>query len=125
MKNQIKISVIIPVYNTQKYIKRCIDSVINQTYKDIEIIIINDGSTDKSLIEIQRYSSLKNVKIIDLKNNIGLGASRNIGIKQSSGDYITFVDSDDWLDSNFISDNLIYLSDSENDIICTGLRLIN
>ncbi|MBU3101554.1 MULTISPECIES: glycosyltransferase family 2 protein [Clostridium] len=97
-----KISVIVPVYNSEKYIKKCIESIINQSYRDIEIVFINDGSTDGSLNIIQKYKKLDNrIKVIN-QSNSGVSAARNNGIKNSIGDYITFVDSDDYIDSKMI-----------------------
>lgn len=96
-----KISVIIPVYNTEKYIKKCIDSVINQSYENIEIIIVNDGSEDKSGEIIKEYITSYNNKIVYLeKENGGLSDSRNYGMKHATGDYICFIDSDDYIDSD-------------------------
>lgn len=95
----IKVSLIIPVYNTGKYLKRCLDSVINQTLKDIEIIIINDGSTDNSDNIIKSYKD-KRINYIK-QTNKGIGKTRNKGIDISKGEYIAFVDSDDYLDLNF------------------------
>ena len=93
-----KVSVIIPVYNVEKYLARCLDSVINQTLSDIEIICVNDGSTDGSPEILQHYAAQdERIKIINQKN-AGLGAARNVGIKNAIGTYLFFVDSDDWLD---------------------------
>ena len=97
MNNPIKITVIIPVYNVENYLKECLDSIINQTLKDIEIICINDGSTDKSLNILETYAKKdKRIKIIN-QNNHGSGYCRNIGIKEAKGKYISFVDSDDFI----------------------------
>lgn len=95
--NQDKISVIIPVYNVENYLEKCLDSVINQTLEEIEIICVNDGSTDNSL-EILREYSLKDdrIKIINTANH-GLGAARNNGLKVATGEYVFFLDSDDWI----------------------------
>lgn len=90
----VKISVIIPVYNSEKYLEQCLDSVINQDFKDIEIICVNDGSTDGSLSVLQKY---KQIKLID-KKNTGAGDSRNKGLEIASGEYILFLDSDDFLE---------------------------
>lgn len=93
-----KISVIIPVYNTEEYLEKCIESVINQTYKNLEIILVNDGSTDGSP-EICKRFQMKDDRIIVIdKENQGLVAARKTGVKEASGEYITFVDSDDWID---------------------------
>lgn len=93
-----KVSIIIPIYNTEKYIKDCLDSVVNQTLDDIEIICINDGSTDNSLKLINDYAKRdKRIKVINQENK-GQGTARNIGIKESKGEYIGFVDFDDYID---------------------------
>jgi glycosyltransferase involved in cell wall biosynthesis len=95
-----KISIIMPVYNSEKYLKDSIESIINQTFRDFEFIIINDGSTDNSLKIIKEYTKLdERIKIIDQKNT-GVSYSRNMGIKKSTGEYVAFIDSDDiWLEN--------------------------
>lgn len=96
------ISIILPVYNSEKYLKRCIDSIVNQTYQNLEIIIINDGSTDDSLSIIKEFIKQdKRIILIDKKNE-GVSKARNIGIEKANGEYITFIDSDDWLEDNAI-----------------------
>ena len=98
------------LYNTEKYIKKCIESIINQTYKDIEIIIVNDGSEDSSEKIIESYID-KNVNIIYLKKeNGGLSDARNYGLKRATGDYICFVDSDDYLDTKLFENLENYIS---------------
>ena len=93
----IKISVIVPVYNTEKYLPKCLDSLVNQTLKDIEIIIVNDGSPDNSQKIIDDYvKKYKNIKAFEKKNG-GLSDARNYGIKKASGEYIAFLDSDDYV----------------------------
>jgi glycosyltransferase involved in cell wall biosynthesis len=97
-----KISVIIPVYNVEKYLAQCLDSVINQTYKNIEIICVNDGSTDGSLKILEQYAAKdKRIKIISQKN-AGLNGARNTGLRNATGTYITFIDSDDWMDLDWV-----------------------
>lgn len=96
----IKISIIIPVYNVEKYINKCLDSILNQTLTDIEIIIINDGSNDKSLEICKQYSEKDSRIILIDKKNEGVSVARNKGIEVSKGEYILFVDSDDWIDEN-------------------------
>ncbi len=85
-----KFSIIIPVYNVEEYIKECLDSVVNQTYKDYEVIVVNDGTKDKSMDIVKKYD----VKVINQENQ-GLSAARNNGVKHSKGDYLLFLDSDD------------------------------
>ena len=92
-----KFSIIIPVYNVEKYIEDCLESVTNQTYKNYEVLIINDGSTDNSRKIIEKYKKNKNIKIIDQKNQ-GLSSARNNGVTHAKGDYILFLDSDDYLE---------------------------
>ena len=107
--NNPKISVIIPVYNVEKYLSECLDSVVNQTLKDIEIICVNDGSTDSSLKILKEYASKDSrIKIID-KENEGQGYARKVGLKMASGKYILFLDSDDKYDS-YHSLEYLYIS---------------
>ncbi len=92
-----KVSIIVPVFNTKKYLKKCLDSLINQTLKDIEIIVVNDGSSDDSQKIINMYYKKHPSKIVPvIKKNEGLGIARNYGIRIAKGDFIGFVDSDDW-----------------------------
>lgn len=92
-----KISVIVPIYNVEKYLRRCIDSIINQTYKNLEIILVNDGSLDGSLDICKKYKKIDSrIKLVN-KNNGGLSSARNEGLKIATGDYISFIDSDDWI----------------------------
>lgn len=94
-----KISVIIPVYNVERFIDRCIKSVVNQTLQDIEIIIVNDGSQDNSELFIKKYLNSEKIKYFK-KGNGGLSSARNFGINRANGEYIAFLDSDDYIDFN-------------------------
>lgn len=95
-----KISIIVPVYNVEKYLCQCLDSIINQTYKNLEIILVNDGSKDNSPIICDEYAKKdKRIKVVH-QNNKGVSSARNKGIELSTGDYIMFVDSDDWIDKD-------------------------
>ena len=97
-----RVSVIIPVYNTEKFIEKCLDSVCNQTLSDIEIICINDASTDNSLEILKHYASQDNrIQIINFEENKGAALARNTGIDAATGEYIGFVDSDDFVDLDF------------------------
>ena len=97
-----KVSIIIPVYNTEKYLRKCLDSVCNQTLQDIEIICVNDCSTDDSLEILKEYASNDNrIKIINFTENKGVAVARNTAIEQAKGEYIGFVDSDDYVDLDF------------------------
>ena len=120
-----KISVIITVYNVEKYLSRCLDSVVNQTFKDLEIICVNDGSTDNSAEILDRYASKdKRIIIINQKNG-GLSAARNTGLRHASGQYIGFVDSDDWIDIDYY-ECLVGLAEKNNaDIVMAGMRVVD
>ena len=116
-----KYSIIVPVYNVEKYINECLSSLINQTYKNIEIVVINDGSSDNSLSLIEEYSRIDDrIRVIDQKN-MGLGYTRNVGIDNAVGDYILFVDSDDYISLNTCEEIEAVLSyNNEVDIIVLG-----
>lgn len=96
------ISVIIPVYNVEKYLETCLDSVMNQTYRDLEIILVNDGSTDRSRDICMQYAQADSRMIFLEEENQGLSAARNLGIDRAKGEYITFVDSDDFIAANML-----------------------
>ena len=96
-----KVSIIIPVYNVEPYVARCIDSVVNQTYNNLQIIVVNDGSIDNSLQILNTYNDDR-LQIIT-KENGGLSSARNEGLKYVVGDYILFIDSDDWIHLNMIN----------------------
>ena len=97
---QPKISVIIPVYNVEKYLRECLDSIVNQTFKDIEIICVDDGSTDKSLEILREYEQKDKRIIVISQPNKGVSTARNIGMQQATGKYMMFVDSDDYITQN-------------------------
>ena len=99
-----KISIIVPIYNCNDYLDKCIYSLIHQTYQNIEIILIDDGSTDNSLEKCLEYQKNDNRIMVISKENGGVSSARNEGIKKSNGKYIMFVDSDDYLDLNVVSD---------------------
>lgn len=110
-------SVIIPVYNVEKYITKCLKSILNQTYSDYEIIIVNDGSTDSSIKILEKYQSyISNLKIINQQNR-GLGGARNTGIRYARGDYLVFLDSDDYVAQNMLETIDMYLKKYNLDII--------
>ena len=117
MNNKILISIIVPLYNCEKFISDCIESLLNQTYDNVEIIIVNDGSKDNSLeIAKQFQQKDKRVKVLDQKNQ-GANAARNTGIKNASGDYCMFVDADDWLELNAVETLVNKLNNTDYDII--------
>ncbi|RVU70936.1 MULTISPECIES: glycosyltransferase family 2 protein [Lactobacillus] len=97
------ISIIIPIYNVEKYLKRCLDSVEKQIYTNLEIILINDGSTDDSLVIAEEYAKKDSRIKIFSETNHGLSAARNLGLKHVTGEYITFIDSDDYVSNDYVS----------------------
>lgn len=130
----VTLSIIIPVYNLELYIQRCLDSVIEQTYKDLEIIVVNDGSKDHSLEIIKKYACKDTrIKVID-KENGGVTSCRNIGIKQAQGEYLFFLDGDDWLEretlerlcqcakeksADIVLGNVYFSSDTKDKMVAT------
>lgn len=107
------ISIIIPIYNVERYLSKCLDSVVNQIYTNLEIILVNDGSTDNSLEIAKKYAKKDNrIKILS-ETNHGLSTARNIGLRHATGDYITFIDSDDYVSNDYIS-YLYYLLKKSN-----------
>lgn len=112
-----KVSVIVPIYNVEKFLSQCLDCLINQTLKDIEIICVNDGSTDNSLQILEEYSQKdERIKIINQANG-GLSSARNSGIKIAQGEFIGFLDSDDYLDLNFYESLYSRAKDTNSDIV--------
>ncbi len=115
-----KVSVIIPVYNVEKYLGECFDSVLGQTLKDIEVICLNDGSTDSSLSIMQKYAQIDSrVRVID-KVNEGVGITRNRGIKAAFGDYVAFIDPDDMYPAEDVLEILYNNAIKNNVLICGG-----
>ena len=98
------VSVIVPIHNTQKYLKKCLNSIINQTYKNLEILLINDGSTDKSASIIENFAKLDSrIKVFTHEVAQGVDKARNVGLDNATGEFISFVDADDWIPKNAIS----------------------
>lgn len=111
-----KISVIIPAYNAEKYLDQCVESVQSQIYDNIEIIIVNDGSTDRTAAMIERLKEKDSrIRTLHKRKNEGLGAARNSALELVTGQYVLFLDSDDWIDPNHISDlyDLLVRTDSD------------
>ena len=116
-----KVSVIVPVYNVENYIDKCLTSLINQTLKDIEIIIINDGSTDNSQIIINKYAKkYKRIKSYTQENK-GQAAARNFGLTKSTAEYITFVDSDDYIENTMLEKLYNEIIKNDYDIIVSDI----
>ena len=120
-----KISVIVPIYNVEKYLEKCLDSLVNQTLKDIEIILVNDGSTDNSGQIAKEYVSKYKEKIVYLeKQNGGLSDARNYGLEYAKGDYISFVDSDDYISKNLYSELAKYMEE-DYDMVKFGILTVD
>jgi len=119
--NNLLFSIIIPVYNIEQYLKQCLESIINQSYNNIEVILINDGSTDKSGVICEEVSILDNrFKVVHTENR-GVSSARNMGLSIATGDYIVFVDSDDWLENKAIEKINNLLQDRLYDLIIFGV----
>ena len=124
MKNFI--SIIIPVYNSEKYISRCLDSILRQSYKKFEIIIIDDGSTDNSYKIMENYYKKYPEKIrIFTQKNFGVAVTRNKGIKVSTGEYIMFIDNDDFIDFDYLSTFIFEIKKNKCDIVVGGYKRPN
>ena len=114
-----KVTVIIPMHNSSKHIEECLESVINQTYKNLEIIVVDDASTDNSL-ELVKNIEDNRIKLIELRENVGAGIARNKGIEVASGDYISFLDSDDYWVLDKIERQVKFMEDNNYTFIYGG-----
>lgn len=124
--NQPKVSVIIPIYNVEQYLSKCLDSIINQTYKNLEIICINDGSPDNSLAILEEYAKKDSRIIIINQGNAGVSTARNRGLDIATGEYISFVDPDDWIESNTYESTVnLFEKNPKVDLITFGTNIIN
>lgn len=117
------ISVIVPVYNTEKYLKQCIDSILAQTYRGFELVFVNDGSTDNSLQVLESYRDPR-IRIIN-QENMGLSAARNKGLEVCNGEYVIFIDSDDYVHPLFLENMIGILRMSKADIVQCKLNLFS
>lgn len=118
MQKKPLVSIIIPVYNVQNYLEDCLNSVLQQTYKNIEIIIVDDGSTDNSPEILRKYNSIyKNILVVFQKKNAGQGRARNIGIEHANGKYILFVDADDFIEQEAINYLIKEIGEKDIDLI--------
>ena len=122
----IKVSVIVPIYNTEKFLRKCIESIVNQTLGEIEIILISGGSTDNSYIICEEYSRKYPKKIRYINNkNIGCSATRNLGISLAKGKYVAFVDSDDYIEQEMYQEMYEKAQKENLDIVVCGINYIN
>ena len=113
-----KLSVIVPIYNVEQYIHKCVDSILNQNFKDFELILVDDGSPDSCGKICDEYAQKdERVKVIH-KVNGGLSDARNFGLEKAKGEYVSFIDSDDWVDENIYSESLKYMEENDLDIVC-------
>lgn len=124
MPNKITISIIVPVYNVEIYLEKCIESILSQTFKDFELILVDDGSNDNSAKICDEYSKKdRRIKVVHKKNG-GLSSARNIGLDLAKGEYIGFVDSDDFISPNMFSELYNTIRKSNSDLaICNFLRI--
>ncbi len=120
-----KITVVIPVYNTEKYLNRCVDSVLSQTFRNIEVILVDDGSTDNSGTICDDYAMSDSRVSVIHKENGGASDSRNVGLKAASGDYIHFIDSDDKVLESNVYERMIYILEEKPDIVFSKLKSFN
>ena len=114
-----KLSIIIPVYNIEKYISNCLNSILSQSFQYFEVICVNDGSTDNSLLELQKYRNDERVIIIDKKNE-GSGVARNSALAIARGEYVFFVDGDDWIEENSLQKMVDEADRLKTDILVFG-----
>lgn len=125
MKEKPLISVVVPIYNVEKYLERCVDSIINQTYKNIEILLINDGSKDSSY-EICKNAQNKDKRITTFsKENGGLSDARNYGLERAVGEYICFIDSDDYINPKMIEKLYEQIEEKNSDIAIVHYNIVN
>lgn len=123
--NKPKVSIIVALYNKEKYIKKCLKSLVNQTLKDIEIIVVNDCSTDKSLDIVKSFDD-KRIKVINNKKNKGIGTTRNIGVAKATGEYIGFVDADDYVEKDMYEKYYNYAKENNLDLLTSDyFKIIN
>ena len=117
-----KISIIVPVYNVEKYLRKCVDSILNQTFKDFELILVDDGSIDTSGKICDEYNLKDNrIKVIH-KENGGLSSARNAGLDIAQGEYIGFVDSDDWIELDMYEELYKICKENDTDVGIVGIN---
>ncbi|MBQ9267430.1 MAG: glycosyltransferase family 2 protein [Clostridia bacterium] len=119
-----KVSILIPCYNTEKYLSKCLDTVIAQTYQNLEIILLDDGSTDGSFSIMQEYQKKDNRIIVISRENKGVAISRNELIEKSTGEYLTFVDSDDYISSDYVSSMMEAIEETSSDMAFCSVKKV-
>ncbi len=121
----IELSIIVPVYNVEPYLDQCISSILSQSFKNFELILINDGSTDSSLSICQKYQAIDNRIVVLSQSNQGQMAATRNGVNHAKGEYVGFVDSDDWIDPDMYQDMMQNAKETKADIICSnGQRIL-
>lgn len=125
MEKNLLVSIIIPIYNAGKYINKCVESILNQTYKNVEIILINDGSKDDSLDILKELEKEHQNIIVYDQENCGVANTRNRGMQYATGDYIMFIDNDDFIDPEYIEIFVNELKEADYDIVIGGFKRVN
>lgn len=121
--DELKISIIVPVYNSQKYLEACLESLIQQSYENYEVILVNDGSTDNSLDICSHFSDKSEKVIVINQENSGVSCARNKGLEKATGEYVMFVDADDWIDTKMLSQLSKQVRETEaNFVMCNFIR---
>ena len=120
-ENNPKISIIVPVYNVEKFLAECLDSILSQSFEDFEVLLVNDASEDGSRDICERYASQDaRIRILDNEKNLGQSMSRNYGMREARGDYVTFIDSDDLVDSNYLMKLLSVAEQEHAEVVSMG-----
>lgn len=120
--NNPKVSVIVPVYNVEKYLRRCVDSILSQTFTDFELLLVDDGSKDKSAVICDGYAAEDHRVRVFHKENGGVSSARNLGIEEARGEWISFVDADDWINSDYFENLLKAVKNS--DMVISGFQYV-
>lgn len=114
------VSILVPVYNSEKYLRQCLDSIVNQTYKDLQVVIVDDGSIDNSLSICREYADKYEFIEVYHQGNAGVASARNALLDKARGDYTIFIDSDDWIELDMIAGLLHYIAEYDLDIAICG-----
>lgn len=122
--NQPLVSIILPVYNAQTHLARCIGSILNQTYRNLELIILNDGSRDQSLPVCEEFRAKDSRIVLVDKDNSGVSDTRNLGLKLAGGQYVQFVDSDDYIDPDFTGHLVAAAEENNADLVIAPYKMV-
>ncbi len=125
MSDRIKFSIVIPVYNVEPYIRTCLDSILNQTFGDFEVVCVDDGSTDKSLAILREYEAKDGRIKVYTEENLGSGVARNYGISMAKGEYLVFIDPDDWVEPDYLETVLDTFNKTGVEIVQFDYKKIN